>query len=125
VNPWPWGVETELQKARRVAVAYRQHLRAANPTICDALDATLLDLGQVWIVPRPVVWDDTDAITTGEAAELVGKTPADIRRWASDGLLPRFGQDGRSRTYLAGDVRAAAHTVTSRLTYRPHPPPDV
>lgn len=134
MKPWPWGNETALVKARRIAAAYREHLRAANPSVCAALDAALAELGQTWMIPQNITWDDTDAVTTAQAADLVGRPESVIRRWAATpdpeqpgrAMLPRFGWDGRARTYLVADVRAAAYLATSRLTYhRPDPPPDM
>lgn len=132
MTPWPWGPETELQKARRIAIAYRNHFHTANPTVCDIIDTAMAEHGQTWLLPRPVLYDDTDAVTTAAAAELVGRPVSVIRRWAAtahperDGqLLPHFGWDGPSRTYLVGDVRAAAAISTARLTYRRPDTPNV
>lgn len=130
MTPWPWGPETELQKARRIAIAYRNHFHTANPTVCDVLDAAMVEHGQTWLLPRPVLYDDTDAVTTAVAAELVGRSAAVIRRWAATDhpdrpgkLLPAFGWDGPSRTYLVGEVREAAAISAARLTYhRPDTP---
>jgi hypothetical protein len=127
VTGWPRPGDTELSIARTVAVAYRNHLHTANPQVCDRLDLVMRDYGQTWVFPRPAEYEDTDAVTTAVAAELVSRSPSVVRRWAvteyppgSGGmLLPRFGWDGPSRTYLVGDVRRAAHISDTRTTYRP------
>jgi hypothetical protein len=126
---WPWPGDTELAIARKIAIAYREHLRAMARDRCDALDDVMRHYGQTWMLAKPVLYDDTDQVTTAQAAELVSRRPQIIRKWATtphptrpgEMLLPRFGWDGRSRTYLAGDVRAAAAWVTTHTTYRPHP----
>jgi hypothetical protein len=119
---WPYPGDTQLDIARRIAGVYREHLHTANRAVCDALDAAMRAYGQLWMFPQPVLVDDTDAITTAQAAALVSRSQAAIRRWAATAhptipgraLLPRFGWDGKSRTYLAGEVRAAAYLVATR-----------
>jgi hypothetical protein len=126
VSGWPWPGDTELSKARKVAIAYREHLHTSNPTMCDALDDAMRDYGQMWVLPKPTTFEAEDAITAEVAGELVSRSEGVIRRWASTPhpddpsrmLLPRFGWDGPRRTFLVADVLAAAVVANARLTYR-------
>lgn len=115
-NPrWPWPGEDDLARARRVANAYREHLARANPQVCAALDDTMRAYGELWAIPVDMVYERDRAITTAEAAELVGVTPELIRHWArlphpddpDRTLLPRFRRRGRDMTYLVMHVEAA------------------
>lgn len=115
-NPrWPWPGEDDLDRARRIAHAYRQHLHTAAPQLCDALDEAIVAYGELWAVPATVVYEPEDAITTPQAAELVGVTSEMIRHWArlphpddpDRSLLPRFKRRGRYMTYLVAHVEAA------------------
>jgi hypothetical protein len=115
-NPkWPWPAETDLDRARRIAVAYRQHLHTAAPRVCAGLDEMVVRWGETWVAPELVYTDPEQAITTAEAADLVGVTPEMVRHWArlphpddpTRMLLPRFKRRGRDMTYLVADVAAA------------------
>lgn len=124
---WPWPGDTELVRARKVAIAYREHLRTANPQVCAALDEAMRAYGQFWLLPRQETYEPTQAITADLAAELVSRSEAMIRRWACTPhpdlpgrmLLPRFGWDGPRRTFLVADVLEAARVANGRLRYRP------
>ncbi len=130
MSGWPWPGDTELAKARKIAIAYRTHLHTANPGVCDALDEAMRAYGQTWVVPMPVIDDDgMGDITTREAADLVGVSVDTIRQWACTPhpdvpgamLLPRFKMRGRERTYLASHVREAKAVATSRRLARRSP----
>jgi hypothetical protein len=115
-NPWPWPVDTPLDKARKVASMYRRHLLTAAPAVCASVDDTAREFGETWMLDKADLIDGKSQLTTAEAAELVGVTVKRIREWAmathpedrSRPLLPRFKMRGRERTYLAENVLAAA-----------------
>lgn len=118
-NPWPYNGDNATDRARKIALMYRAHLNAENPDLCSQADRTAINYGETWVTPQLATFDDTDEVTTSEAAELVNVTEHTIRDWACTPhperpdvmLLPRFGWRGRSRTYLAGKVREAAGVV--------------
>lgn len=116
VNPkWPYAGDSEVERARKVALMYRQHLRAQSVAMCDEVDRTAVAFGEAWAAPHTVRYEPTDAITTAQAAELVGVTPEMIRHWArlphpddpSAPLLPRARRQGREMTYRVMHVEAA------------------
>lgn len=83
VVPWPVPGDTALDKARTIAREYRTALRRTNPEMCDQLDDAARRLGQAWITPELVRFDDDDWITIAEAAELVSRTPRAVRYWTT------------------------------------------
>lgn len=71
--------------------------------------------GQTWVLPIQDNYGPGDAITTAQAAELVGVSPGVIRQWAcmmhpteDRALLPRHLRRGREMTYIVDHVREAA-----------------
>lgn len=116
-NPWPFPHDTTLDRTRKIALMYRQHLRTLNPAISDQLDQTAASFGETWMLDKPDTSPDDDHdVTTDEAADLAGVSADTIRKWAcmphpaepGRNLLPRFGRRNRQRTYLAQHVREAA-----------------
>ncbi len=123
-NPWPWPVDTPLDRARKVAGMYRQHLKTAAPAVCATLDDTVRGFGEDWLLDREQVIDPDREVTTSEAAEMVRVHPDTVRRWAclehpddpTRPLLARYGRRGRERTYIAGKViEAAAWAAQGKL----------
>lgn len=119
---WPWPGENALARARRVALAYRTALGAQNRGLRDLIDEEMADMGETWVrAEREVTYagDGMDALTTAAAAELAHVPTYEINRWAcmqwpgepGRPLLPRFRRQGRSMTYLARDVVAAARVM--------------
>jgi hypothetical protein len=123
---WPWPGDSELARARKIAQAYREHLKLANPIVCRTLDEVMLAYGQTWVAPDEMGYDDGSAITTAQAALLVSVRVETIRQWACTPdptdptrmLLPRFRWDGRQRTYLVVNVKRAAQIAASTRLQR-------
>lgn len=126
-NPWPWPGDTPLQRARRIALAYRQHLRAANRGVADALDATARSYGETWVYEQTVTVDRDDMVTTAQAAELAGVGVETIRQWRKRGYISRAGRREHLQVrglspqgwpmFLAAEVlEAAAATRATRLS---------
>lgn len=125
-DPWPFPLDTPLDRARKVAGMYRSRLRALNTGACDEADHTATAFGETWMLDKPDIIDSDRELTTRQAAELVGVPPKRIREWAcarhpdrpDTPLLPRFKMRGRERTYLARHVlEAAAVMRRSRHAY--------
>lgn len=64
--------------------------------------------GDYWLGGQDNVLDDADLVTTAQAAEIAGTTPANIRTWAHRGKLDKIYFDGRATWYRADDVRRLA-----------------
>lgn len=113
---WPFPGDNALARARRIALAYREHLKVTDPELCVAVDDMMRKWGQEWIAPDAYTYEPGDALTTAQAAVLVSVRTTTIRQWAcsphpadpSRPLLPRFGRQGRQTTYLIEHVQAAA-----------------
>jgi hypothetical protein len=93
---WLYPADTPVTIARKVAVSYRTHLRAANPTACGRVDDAMRGFGQLWIVSSVVTTDADSMVTTADAAELAGVTVETVRQWRKRGYLDHDGQ----RQYL-------------------------
>lgn len=126
-NPkWPYPGDSEVERARKIALMYRQHLHTKAPDVCEQLDQVALGYGERWAAPHVLPYEPEDAITTGEAAELVGVSPEMIRHWArlphpddpGRMLLPRFRRRGRDMTYLVTHVEAALAAYRRQLSTR-------
>jgi hypothetical protein len=115
-NPWPWPVDTPLDRARKVAGMYRARLKALAPAACTETDEVAASFGETWMLDKPDIVDPDTEVTTAEAADLAQVPVKRIREWAcathpehpGQPLLPRFKMRGRERTYLAQHVLAAA-----------------
>lgn len=92
-----------MARARRIAQAYRAHLHAVAPDICDQLDETCAGWGETWIVPRVVTYDLDDLLTAREAADLANVTVSAVRQWRHRGRIMGTWVDGQWR-YRARDV---------------------
>lgn len=114
---WDWPGDDREDRAKRVALAYRQLLlQVAYGEVCDATaalaacDEYWLDRGQHWVSPAIDPYDPDDWITANDAAHYTGYEPTTIRKWAelkrkgNDGITEKIGPDGRPR-YNIGDIR--------------------
>lgn len=115
---WPFPGDNAIARARKVAQAYRAALGLQNRALRDDIDEAMCEAGETWVTEREIVWagDGMDALTTAQAAELAHVPTYEVSRWATmewpgepgRPLLPRFRRQGRTMTYLARDVVAAA-----------------
>lgn len=116
---WPWPLDNEVDRARKVAMMYRERLRTLSRPACDQADEVAAGFGEDWMLAKPQRVEENQELTTVEAAQLVKVTVDKIRKWAcadhperpGEPLLPRFKKRGKERTYLAQHVLAAAAAV--------------
>lgn len=124
---WPHPGDTMLQKARRLAIAYRQHLNTANPQLCAALDEAARSYGEDWICGDLVTIPDDHHLTYAEAAEYVGVDVETVKQWRKRGYISPTGarehlqvrglNERGMPTVLAGEVKHIADTTRrNRLT---------
>lgn len=119
-KPWPYPEDTTAgARYKRMVNTALLVLARADPDAADQLVRDFHTYGETWAGASLVTYDDTDAITTAQAATLLGVSEATIRRWAclphpnprrarmGQMLLSRFGRRGRHQTYLVRDLRAA------------------
>jgi hypothetical protein len=124
---WPHPGDTALQRARRIALAYRQHLRVANRTLADALDEAAVAYGETWVAEEVVTVGPDEKVSTAAAAALAGVTAETVRQWRKRGYmangvrvwLARAGLDERGwPLFRAADVLAAAAATRQTRTNR-------
>lgn len=90
-NQWPNDGDTPLQRARRIALAYREHLKTTNPALCAAVDDMAAHFGEIWVIETLVTVDPEALLTTTEAADLAGVDAETIRQWRKRGYVSRAG----------------------------------
>jgi len=83
---WPWPADTPLDRARRVAAAYRAALETASPEECASLDAWARAHGQGWVAPSPWPYGDEDLLTPRQVAEACHVELRTVYRWHQRGL---------------------------------------
>jgi hypothetical protein len=108
-NPWPWPGDTPTERARRIA----NSLLALLPDDERPMWAARAHaLGETWLGETLLRWSVDDVVTPGEAAALVHRSTADLRKWVQRGVLARTGKG-----YRVGDVIDASAAVrASRAT---------
>jgi hypothetical protein len=121
---WLYPGDSDLTIARKVAVTYRTHLRAANPAGCERVDDAMRTYGQLWIVSSVVTTDADSLVTTAQAAELAGVKVETVRQWRKRGYLDRDGVRQQLAVrgidehgwpmFNAGEVLAIVATTRSR-----------
>lgn len=122
-DPWPWPGDSPLDRARRVARTYRDSLHSLDPALCATVDQRCRDLGQSWIVPKPLTYSADDQLTADEVADMCDVQPSTVRQWKRRGLPAADTVDGVR--YLVADVlayhserrvRRASKTVNPDMT---------
>lgn len=83
---WPWQADTTLDRARRVAQAYRQALEKAAPEECARLDAQMAAVGQTWVLPAVSTYEPMDLLPAELAAEEMRVARRTIYSWREKGL---------------------------------------
>lgn len=119
-KPWPHPEDTTTAaRAKRIANTALYFLGRTDPDTAYSLMVDMHEHGETWFGTALVTHEPTDAITTAEAATLLGVAETTIRKWASTPhpnprraklgqmLLPRFARRGRAQTYLVKDLRQA------------------
>lgn len=83
---WPWQADTTLDRARRVAQAYRHALEKAAPEECTRLDAQMAAVGQTWVLPAVSTHEPMDLLPAELAAEEMRVARRTIYAWREKGL---------------------------------------
>lgn len=83
---WPWKADSPLDRARRVAGAYRAALAALGPEECARIDDWAARHGQGWVAPTEWPYTADQLITTQEVAELCHVKLRTVYAWHQRGL---------------------------------------
>lgn len=102
-TPWPFPGDSPIVRARRVALAYRTALEAADPGMCAQVDDAMAQWGQHWVMPRMVYHDDDEWLAVADAADFAMVETSTLRMWRKRGVLSGRNTNGKW-TYRAGDL---------------------
>lgn len=112
IKPWPYPGDSREDKAKRVAVSYREVVQriAQGEAINAAFELYLLDQqwashGIYWPNPPDDLIDPDEWLTAADMAHLTDRTPADIYRWARRGnIQQRLSADGSPEYHVASAI---------------------
>jgi len=118
-DPWPWPTDLPVDRARRIANSLLAQLAQADPDETARNIAAAHRLGETWLGSTLVAYDNDQAITTRQAAELLCVSEGVIRLWActphptrpGQMLLARAGRRGRAQTYIVRALLDASFEV--------------
>jgi hypothetical protein len=116
---WPWPGDSREDRAKRVALSYRDVLHHIARGHLDEyglpydpagelhrLDQHWADLGIYWHLPRPAMLIDPDEwMGAPDLAFHIDRTPRDIYNWARRGhIVQRVGPDGAPEYSVASVI---------------------
>jgi hypothetical protein len=87
---WPIPGDSERDRSRHVAQAYRAALEREAPEVCADLDTRFRDAGERWVVPEILHVDLDGFLSAGDMAEFLHVDVQVVRQWAYRGHLTRF-----------------------------------
>lgn len=113
IKPWPWPGDNREDKAKRIALSYRELVFDITQGRCDdpagdlhRLDRHWAEYGHYWPNPGMMPADTDEWLTAADLAHLIDKSPVDIYRWARrDKIHQRVSPDG-SPEYSLPSARA-------------------
>jgi hypothetical protein len=98
---WPWPGDTPLDRARRIALSFRNALYEISPDAAMAIDDQVTGWGELWVVPAIETVDLDDWVTVDVAASHVGLTAKAVYNWVyTRDLESKTGNDKRLRVKL-------------------------
>lgn len=104
---WPFPGDTELDKARRIALGYREALLTADPATCAVLDAAAEELRQRWVTGTALLALDPDgwypAVVIADALCI---EPGRVRMWAQRDKVEIRPDADRRALYCLRDCQA-------------------
>lgn len=116
IKDWPWPGDSPEDKAKRIALSYRQLTfditqgRIADPAgELHRLDEHWAEHGHYWPRPGVIPVSDDEWMTAADLAHHLNKAPTDIYRWAARGkILQRVSADGHPE-YSVSSTREYLH----------------
>lgn len=111
---WPIPGDSELDRARAVARAYRAVLEREYPEGCVALDDQFRDAGERWVAPEILHVDLDGFLSAQDMAEFLHVDVQVVYQWAYRGHLTRH---KTARGKVEYNIReAVAYQAILRLT---------
>lgn len=121
IKPWPHPGDSREDKAKRVALSYRQLVEDITQGRCYDPADDLYRLDQRWAAygihwPNPPLdhIEPDEWLTAADVAHLADRTPADIYRWARRGNIQQRASADGSPEYLVGSVINYQHQQRAR-----------
>ena len=116
MSRWPFPGDLPVDRARLVALQYRELLWRLDPLACAAVDEAAVLAGENWVLREWAIEDEDDFVSVSRAAELVGRSTRWVYNWAADNDAAV-----RRRPTLVqlGAVRAAAAHARARRAKAP------
>jgi hypothetical protein len=105
VGRWPFPGDLPVDRARLVALQYREVLERLDPAACTVIDEAAVLAGESWVLREWAIETEDDYVSVERAAELVGRSTRWVYAWAArnDGAVRR-----RPTLIRLGAIRAAA-----------------
>lgn len=101
---WPMPGDSAIVRARRVALAYRTALEAADPDRCAALDDRMRAWNQQWILPRERRYDLDEWVSAADAADIAGIGMSALRNARHRGRIVGRQHGPKDWRYRVGDI---------------------
>jgi hypothetical protein len=116
---WPWPGDTPLDRARRVALSFRNALYEINPDAAMAIDDQVTEWGELWVVPVVETIDLQELVTIDVAAQHVGLTAKAVYEWVyKDWIEAHKGRDKRLRVRLGEAIELNRNLRVKRANRR-------
>lgn len=93
---WPIPGDSERDRSRHVAQAYRAALEREAPDVCADLDMRFREAGERWVVPEVLHVDLDGFLPAKDMAEFLHVDVQVVYQWAYRGHLTRH-RNGRGK----------------------------
>lgn len=116
MSKWPFPGDLPVDRARQVAIQYRDALWHADREACAAIDTAAVLAGENWVINEWAIEQGEDLVTVARAAVLVGRSKRWVYSWAAthDAVLTRRGP----MLVRLDDVRAAVASERRKRAHR-------
>lgn len=104
MKQWPWKGDSREDRAKRVALSYRNALATAAPGACAELDRHWQSLDAGWVKPSDTPLRLDDWLTANEMGELLSISPRGVYMLGYRDLIKVYERSDGQRVYRVGDV---------------------
>lgn len=105
MSRWPLPGDRAVDRARQVALEYREALHRVAPQLAAQMDTYARDAGEQWVLGRSL-YDDNQLVTPLQAADELGRSVRTVYNWVATGRLPRYPDVDGSIRVCMGEARA-------------------